>query len=201
MLPIHNHVKPNFGARGVVAPLEKQRNGVQRVHKRVAPRMADEPRRLPHVLPRVALHHELACNAAAAACSSRLDHSLTHLLNSQATQPATKRALQPCKEQHSNALHHRVKNARSCEAARTSETKPWLSSAAAGACCSCLMQPPHTVYPAQQFATLHASHCDVSGPCVAALVWHTRHVSGCCAGKQPLQLLSAKATRGWPLAH
>ena len=46
----HKHVEPHLGARSVVAALEEQQHSIKRVGKRVAPRVADEPRRFAHML-------------------------------------------------------------------------------------------------------------------------------------------------------
>ncbi len=71
MLRRHHHVEPHLGARSVSAALEKQQNGIKRVCKRVAPRVADEPRRFSHMLRSVTPRHQPLRHAAAAAPRER----------------------------------------------------------------------------------------------------------------------------------
>ena len=65
MLRVHKHVQPQHSMRCICASLEKLKNGVQRVCKRVAPRVADEPIRWTDVVRRRGIRRQRIHNTAA----------------------------------------------------------------------------------------------------------------------------------------
>ncbi len=86
MLRRDHNVEPHYCGVGVIAPFEKQKDGVKSISERVGPCVADEPSSLSHMMGSVATSSKLFYQTAAAAHRARTNVHLTKLGGSHLTQ-------------------------------------------------------------------------------------------------------------------